>query len=289
MQNTIISKFLNKSIDYLHERIWLTAILTFLYAYALMAMHDPLVNVSIKVMKSMGLDNYNIFISSLSLAALMIFSLLVVHEFLKNKGHKVIKFTYFIVIAVALVLHYFYLLEMNIEIIHAFAYAPLVFLMYSIFRRHAAAIIFTLPIMLIDEYYQYQILYEYVEYWELNDVLLDILGGIALLSLMLIANVKLAPKKLTLTKRPEFYFLIIMMSFFVIATLANVFSIHQIYSGENTIFEMSRLQQIDSGWYIHSYTKAHYYVLNPLQSFFIFSGISIALLFFDSCLQKLDY
>jgi len=281
MKNSYFSIKINQLIDFFHQTKSLTLILILLYSIAILLSHDFLVQISVKVMLSMGLENYNRLISGIAGMSFVSLLLFVVTEYFKNDGNKVSKLLFLFLVISSLLVHYFFLLEMNIEIIHAFAYSPLIFLFFALFKRFSAAIIFSIPIMLIDEYYQYQILYSYVEYWELNDVLLDILGGLFILAILYISNIKVEVPKIPIYFLPEFMLLKTMLIFFVIATVTGFFSIHHNLNESHTIFEMSRIANPDDFWHIHGYTKAKYHILKFLEAAILFTLIGLSLIFFD--------
>jgi hypothetical protein len=281
MKNSFFSNHLNQLLEFLHQRKPLTIFLILVYAAAILISHDFFVQISVKVMLSMGLENYNRLISGIAGISFLTLFIFIVSEFFKNEGNKISKIVFLSTIIISLIFHYFFLLEMNIEIIHAFAYSPLVFLFFCYFKRFAASIIFAIPIMLIDEYYQYQILYTYVEYWELNDVLLDILGGLFGLAILHISNIHLKAPKTPFYFLPEFVFLVATLTLFIILTYTGYFSIHHSLNENHTIFEMSRIENPYQFWHIHTYTKAKYHILSFLEAAIIFSTIGFILIFFD--------
>lgn len=277
---------IQQTVLWLNQHKAITLLLTVLYSVGILFFHDSLVNVSVLVMNKMGLAGYNLFISILALISFLIIALFLVFQLKNSTQHTKLKIVLIIVISVILALHYLFLLEMNIEIIHAFAYAGLVFLLYSLTLRYAAAIIFSLPVMLIDEWYQYIILYpHYVEYWELNDILLDLLGGAFLLIILFISNVKHSIKKV-FYMRSEFILGIILILFFSIAVATCFFATHQSLQCQNTQFVMSKMAHPHTGWHIHGFTQKKYYILSASLSLMLFSVIGVAFLFLDNYLAK---
>jgi hypothetical protein len=284
---TSFSRKLSKAIDFLHERKKLTLALMCLYSFLIIKLHDPLVNASVFVMKRMSIQGYNTFISSLALTALLSLIFILFVQLRKHQNQLQLKLILLVSIISILLLHYIYLLEMNIEIIHAFAYGGLVVLFFAFFKRWAAAVIFSIPVMLIDEWNQYINLYPtYVEYWELNDVLLNILGEIFVLCFLFSLNIFPVKSISSCFKKPEFALLLILILFFTIGTAIGFFATHQIYSTEVTIFNMSRLQNHTSSWHIHGLTKKVYYILSPKESLVLFTIMCSLLLVLDEYLLR---
>ncbi|MBK7149891.1 MAG: VanZ family protein [Bacteroidetes bacterium] len=78
--------------------------------------------------------------------------------------------------------------------IHALEFTWLVFLLFPVANRYSAAICLTLPFMLLDEWYQYILLYpEFNDYFDLNDILMDTYGCGLMMVLLMLLGVKNKP------------------------------------------------------------------------------------------------
>ena len=287
MNNTLLSKKLNDWIQFLNQNKKLTFMLLTIYSFLIIKLHNPLVNVSVFVMKRMSIQGYNTFISSLSFLALVVLLSIFIIQMKKHQEILGIKLALLFGIVSILMIHYVYLLEMNIEIIHAFAYGGLIFLFFAFFKRWTPAVIFSIPIMLLDEWNQYINLYPtYVEYWELNDVILDILGENFVLFFLFSMNIKPDYSKVKWFKRSEFIFGLSLICFFSILTLTGIFAIHQSQARDYTQFVMSRLQNFDVSWHVHGLTKKVYYILNPKEAMGIIVVFCVTLFYLDSTLAK---
>lgn len=287
IHSTSFCRKISNAIDFLHEHKKLTFSLMFLYSFLIIKLHDPLVNASVFVMKRMSIQGYNIFISILALTSLLSLIAVLIVQLKKHQNLLQLKLILLVSIISILLIHYVYLLEMNIEIIHAFAYGGLVVLFFAFFKRWAAAVIFSIPVMLLDEWNQYINLYPtYVEYWELNDVLLNILGEIFVLCFLFSLNIFPNKTNYVWYKKPEFLMFVFLVFSFTLFTTLGFFSTHQIYSTDTTIFNMSRLQNHDVSWHIHGLTKKVYYILTPKESLFLFTVICFLLIVLDEYLLR---
>lgn len=282
----IISQYISKIINWLYSNRLVTLLLILAYSAGIIFLHDSLVNVSVKIMNSMGLNAYNTFISLITAFALAIVSIFILYSVKTAQEFRKAKMLFPVAIVALMAIHYFFLLEMNIEIVHAFAYGGLVFLIYGLTKRYAAAIIWAVPVMLIDEWYQYMVLYpHYVEYWELNDVVLDMLGGTFMLMLIFLAN---APHKISKPYylRSEFLIGGTMVVAFIALVSACVIATHTSTACPQTIFTMSKMAEPHTGWHVHGFTQKTYYILSPAQSIIIVSAISFLLMAFDNFIAK---
>jgi hypothetical protein len=275
-----------KSIRFLHEKPLFTISLLIIYTLSILFLHDTMVNLSVKIMNSMGLSSYNLFITIISSSVALVAGSVLTWLIIKNPSLRKLKISALIAILMALLIHYIFLLEMNVEIIHALAYGGLAFLAYALTKRYGAALVFIVPVMLIDEWYQYKILYpHYVEYWELNDVLLDMLGAGFVLIILFIAE---APhnKSKKITVRPEFWLGLSMIFFFSVAVTFCLFATHETTACHHTIFVMSKIANPEVTWHIHGFTQKKYYILSPEQSIILMTLVSFAFMALDSFLSK---
>ena len=269
-QNTRFSKGVERMMQFLYARKVLTALLISIYSVAILLMHDPLVKVSVFVMKRMSIPGYNLFISLLTLILLSLILGVVIYQLKKHTNQLKIKILLLVFILLWLGLHYVFLLEMNIEIIHAFAYGGLIILFYGYFRSYAAALIFSIPVMLIDEWNQYINLYPtYNQYWELNDVILDSLGEVFVLITFYCLNITKVVINQKWYKTPAFILMIGTIIVFYELIEFSIISTHTMSSTKQTIFIMSRLPHEGTDWYVHQLTKKRYLILSPKDALLV--------------------
>ncbi|MFN8293894.1 MAG: hypothetical protein U0T72_09240 [Chitinophagales bacterium] len=196
-------------------------------------------------------------------------------------------FFLFILLAL-LVLHWLFLFEMNIEIIHALEFGLLALLLYGATCNAGAAVILCLPFMLIDEWVQYSLLYgNYNKYYEFNDLVLDILGaGLAILVLKIIEKER-KTVLLPFWKRNEYRVLFVLLIFFCVLVLSGVLAAHQSQVNTYTIFTLSRIDAPELFWQTHAFTGAKYHILAPLPGAFIMFVLCVLLGCIDySFIQK---
>ena len=162
---------------------------------------------------------------------------------------------------------------MNIEIIHVFEYPALAILLFPITRRFGAAIIFTIPFMLMDEWHQYVVLYPaYVDYFEFNDIMIDIYGcGLAML-LLLLCGVKGESPVKPFWKRAEFVLLFTALLFFAIAVKAGFLAVYEADKSANTWLVLNRIHEPVTFWRKYPNRDVIYHVMQPIEAI---TGISL--------------
>ena len=262
--------------QYLHKHKILSGLLVLAYSLSIIFLHDTFVKVSVVVMNNYSLPVYNVWVRNVfGGLGFLLFIVLLVKSF--RNQQKFLLLFYLLSISVLMGVHASFLFEMNIEIIHAIEYALLALLMYSLTGKYGAAIIFCIPVMLIDEWRQYLVLYPgYTQYFEFNDIVMDILGcGFAMLTLKIfMIEFRDKPIELFYT-RAEFIFLVLLVFSFFILLKTCVFSTHIKYACSNTLIPLSLLENPDSFWQVHSFTKAKYHVLSPVNGMIAITALCL--------------
>lgn len=232
------------------------------YGLAILLLHDWFVKLSIKAMNLYSLPVYNVIVRnfSLSLAAAILFASVV--KSFQNKRFD--SLFILIIFSAFLFLHSILLFEMNIEIIHAVEYGLMAVLIYILTRNAGAAIVLCLPLMLADEWVQYRLLYgNYNQYYEFNDIVLDIIGCGIFLSVFKIFEPKRMAVRSDCINRKEFWFLSCAFLLFLVLIKTGVFAVHQNVVCNHTVFTLSKIQSPENFWHIHAFTGAKYHILSP--------------------------
>jgi hypothetical protein len=238
--------------------------------------HEWFVNLSVKVMNSLTLETYNQLVAAIAATAVVAILVFVVWAVRKKVRVAYSGIVFLLLVLSALVMHFFVLTEMNIEFIHAMEFGVLALLIFPLVGRYGAAAIYALPVMVLDEWYQYQVLFDYVEYFDFNDILLDLLGAGLFLSILK-AFRRESAHGLTVFKRHEFYSLLV---FIAITTLMLASSMVVPYAAdyaENTLLILNDIQEPYGFWREHPLIGSTYHVLEPISG--VITTFSVCLIY----------
>lgn len=261
-------------VNRLEKRRILNLLLVSGYFIFIFLMHVPCAKLSVFVEHHLTLPVYNKVVIAVSLSLLPVYLLLIFRGIKKHTDNRAHKIIYLLLTLSFIILHFNIMFEMNIEIIHVFQYSILAFLIFPLTRRFGAAVCFAIPFMLVDEWNQYINLYPgFVQYFEFNDVILDINGcGLAMITLY-IAGVKGAENMKPLWKRPEFILLV--AELVVIAVLVQVCFV-SLYAADkcpNTWLVLNIVPEAPAFWRKFPGRDVVYHIMQPLEAI-----ISIAVL-----------
>lgn len=259
------------------------ALLVLGYFVFIVFMHNPLVLLSVYIEQHMGIENYNLLIAVVFFSVLAIFIYFLSGRFVAYKANRKLKTVYLIVTLLLLIIHSRFMFDSNIEVIHSFEFTILAFLLFPFTQRFGAAIFFTLPFMLIDEWYQYTLLYPaYNDYFDLNDLLTDTYGcGLTMLALM-ISGIEGSRTTAPIYKRPEFIGLVSGVVLILLLVKTGVVAPYMSDSCANTLLVMNERTAPEPFWRAHPTHHILYHVMNPYEGFALVSLLHLFYLGLDS-------
>jgi len=258
-------------------------LLILLYFVFIYFMHDPIVHLSIWVMNSMSLPVYNKVVKAISILLLILFTVFIGGQIKQYGNNLWLKIMYLLLTIGLIIAHFCTMFEMNIEVIHVFEYPFLTLLIFPLTKRFGAAVLFTIPFMLMDEWHQYIVLYpSYVDYFEFNDVMIDIYGcGLAMVALLVCGVRGQIPVK-PIWKRAEFVSLAVALLALAIAIKTCFFSIYEPDKCSNTWLVLYRVHEPITFWRKFPGRDVVYHVMQPVEAFFAITGLALFYFGLDS-------
>ncbi|MEX2590895.1 MAG: hypothetical protein WD334_11880 [Chitinophagales bacterium] len=267
---------LEKLISFLESRPILNLILILIYTITIVSLHDFMVQQSIAVMNALGLDFYNTIVAYGSLILGVLLIIYVAFKLLNNKNELGKKLFFLGSTLILMFFHFHFMFEMNIEIIHSLQYGILGFLLFPFSRKIGAAVVLSLPIMLLDEWYQYQVLYPgYVEYFEFNDIIMNIFGLTLLCIILWISGVKHNVSATAIYKRWDFKLLLGYITLTTILLISSIIVFFPENQTEQTWLILNQMEERGEFWITHKFSGAVYHVLSPVESFIGMVGLSL--------------
>lgn len=231
-------------------------------------MHDPLVHLSMWVEKMLSLNVYNTVVAVIFLSIMTVLVFFLQKKLREETENRNLKLAYLFITITAILIHSRFMFDSNIEVIHSFEFTFLAFLIFPLTRRFSAAIFFTLPFMLFDEWYQYIILYpQWNDYFDLNDIMMDTYGCGLALTVLMILGVKGASNVKPLWKRPEFISLVSLMVVILIAVKLCFIACYGSEVCSNTLLVMNERMVPEPFYRFHPTHKLWFHVMKPAEAF----------------------
>lgn len=240
-------------------------------------MHHPLVLLSVHLEKLLGGDGYNLVVASAFLAFLGILLFSIYKCSFSKSGA-----FYGSVTLLLLAIHSQFMLDSNIEIIHSLEYVILYFLIFKLVGFYGSALVFTLPFMLIDEWYQLVLLYpDFNDYFDFNDILMDTYGCAIAASYMMFLGVKQSNEAKPYGKRPAFFML---CTIIVAVSLAYVTGILSFFKSDTALIVLNE-NNTEPFWRYHPTHFIYYHAMQPAEGIVAV----LALYFFYLTMDRLRF
>ena len=253
-------------IFWLQTRRLINLVLVLVYFVFLVQMHHPLVLLSMWMEHNLTIETYNVLVAAVFLTLLGLLLFYLSKLFLKYRENRNLKLVYLLTTLLLLIFHSRFMFDSNIEVIHAFEFTFLAFLIFPFTKRFGAAIFFTLPFMLIDEWYQYILLYpQWNDYFDLNDIMTDTYGCALTMLALMIAGVKGNENVKPVWKRPEFIGLIAGLILVLAATQLGYLVSYANEAGSNTLLVMNKSLTGEPFWRAHPTHHILYHVMKPVE------------------------
>ena len=257
---------LHQFIFWLRGRKLLNLFLVFGYFGFIIYMHRPITMLSNWVQQRLSLNIYNLTVQVIYAVFLLLLFIFLIYQFKKYTANISTKLFYFFITIALIIIHSFIMFEMKIEIIHSLEFTLLTFLLFPLVNRFGAAVFFTLPFMLADEWYQYIILDpNWNTYFDFNDVTMDIYGSGLTVIVLSIAGVSSNSKQLPFYKRIEFVSLLALLLCFAIAVKTCVIAFYQTDVCNNTWLLLRETNMPGTFWEKFPNRDVVYHVLKPIE------------------------
>ncbi len=257
---------LHQFIFWLQSRKLINLVLVFAYFFFILFMHDPLVHLSLWVEGNLSLEVYNLLVVFVFLSVLVLLSFFVLKKLATDKRNQKLKLFYLVATLALLITHSRFMFDSNIEVIHAFEFTFLAFLLFPLAKRFGAAVFFTLPFMLIDEWYQYTVLYpQWNDYFDLNDLMTDTYGcGIAMVVVMIL-GVKGNENVPPVWRRPEFISLVCLVVAVLVAVKICFIAPYASDACSNTWLVMNERLIPEPFFRLHPTHNIWFHVMKPVE------------------------
>jgi hypothetical protein len=273
---------IQRAFHWLENHRILNLVLVVAYALFLLFAHDAFVNLSVGVMNSLSLPVFQKVVASI----VVLFTLALVSIgwlIIRNGSVDKRTVSYFSASLLLLVAHFFVLTEMNVEFIHALMYGGLAALLFPLVGRLGGAIVFCLPIMLVDEWYQHVILFpHYTYFFEFNDIILNLVGAGLFVSMLSLLGMRSERTFYPLRKRSEVW-LLLAVAIILVGTMAACIIVP--YSEDacsDTWFVLNKWPEMSEFWYVHPVIGSTFHILKPMEGITLMFLLCVAYLGMDS-------
>jgi len=249
---------------YLSQRPVLNICLVITYYLLVVLPHEVIgIWIAETLDKPFGRDTYNLIILALGVTGCLGYLYFVWNgaRHRPDKGKKT--YLYLLATLALIVLSFNTILVVNVEIIHFIQYALLALLVFPLFSSYQETLFWSTVLGAIDEGYQYLVLApERTNYYDFNDVLIDMVGatlGLILLSAYGVNKAKL----LTFYQRSSFRGFVVITLLVLVALGMGWMTIYPSVDGSMAYFPL--IKKVSTEFWTIIHPNVNFHVVRPLE------------------------
>ncbi len=274
---------MKKLIDWLSKHRLINIQIALIYFLFMVLSHDTATKIADWLKRTLTLQTYNLVITIAVTICLILMMTYIIRVIPEIKAYRK-KLIYPVVSILLMIVAYKFLLVVNIEAIHFFQYALLAILIFPLIKSYGDTVIWATLLGIVDETYQYIILNPAFQYFDFNDIILNLLGaglGVSIMALFVLSDSsELLHRKLF---SPGIITVVLITLLMGILVSLNILKLYPDESPTNNFFSiiLNRAQPSGTFW-TELYGDRVYHILSPREGIIII----LALLFFY---KTLDY
>lgn len=277
-----LTNLVNGVIHWLRARPAVNILFIVLYFLAILFLHAPLAQLSMELEKVISIGIYNRSVEVFYVIFLVVV-IGVVWKFIREHSDNTsLKLSYLSLTILFVIIHSRFMFDSNIEVIHSFEFTFLVFLIFPLVNRFGAAVFFTLPFMLFDEWYQYEIQYPFLDYFDLNDIVMDTYGCGLAMTLLMIIGIKGQEAIKPWWKRAEGISLISLVILVLVAVKVCWIAPYATDYCNNTLLIINERHEAEPFLRFHPFHNTWFHVMKPLEALIAITTVHLFYFGLDS-------
>lgn len=260
-------------VQWLHHRQKTNICLVLLFFLLVVLPHEQVGLFIVHIFKDYSRDTYNLVILIMGLVGLAAYFVPLIKYIYRGK-HRKLKIFYTVSTLIFVIIAFNLLVIVNVEIIHFLQYGLMALLVFPLTLRYGETLYWCTLLGAIDEAYQYFYLAPHrTEYYDFNDVIINLLGaalGLILLRIMDIGQIGVQRKKWIKTA-PAIVTILLSGVVFILWKVGILF-VYPPAGGLNEGFLL--VKKVPPGFWSIIHPNVTYHVIQPLE------GIILLTIFF---------
>jgi len=254
-----------KIIQWLGRNRLIAVLLGIAVYFSIVTFHDEITTVAIRMRNEFGRENYNEFLAYGFLVIFLIFIFIVFYRSFRSP-QKYLNLVLSALIAVLLVLSFRYLMVYNIEAIHFVEYMLVAMLLFPVLRSYGETVFWVTILGILDEIFQYLFLTPNFEYFDFNDITLNLLGaGAGVVMVFILLKNSFEIRRIKWNRSPAILTGSGLLIIFFILLLSGKMTINPSDApGSENWFSLNRAIMPDEFW-TEAYPGRRFHILRPIE------------------------
>ncbi|MCU0371258.1 MAG: VanZ family protein [Bacteroidales bacterium] len=282
---------MNKIIQWLGKNKVLAVLAGFALYLFIVAFHDEVTDLVIKMRNAIGTDTFNKFLAYIFLVILIIVLLILFYQSLKD-GQKLLKISLSVIATSMMVISFRLLMVYNIEAIHFIEYMLVAMIFFPVIRNYGETVFWVTILGMLDELFQYRFLTPDFGYFDFNDVTLNLLGAGTGMVIIFTAGARgLELRRIKWYRSPAFLTGTGLLAIFIILVMLQKISMNPVDTA-GTWYSINRESLPDEFW-TEAYPGRRFHILRPTEGIILMimllTGFSILDLSFKPQRRSKDF
>jgi hypothetical protein len=252
-------------IHWLGKNKLIAVLLAIVVYFCIVSFHDEITTLAIKLRNAIGRDRYNNYLAYGFLVLLLVFLALLFYKSLKGP-HRILKTSLSIIVTALMVVSFRLLMVYSIEAIHFVEYMIVAILLVPVLRSYGETVFWVTLLGILDELFQYRYLTPTFEYFDFNDITLNLIGaGAGVLVVFVFCGNAFDLLQIKWYKSPAILTGLGLLAVFFILLLTGKMTIDppDVTSSENWFF-LNRKTMPDEFW-TTAYPGRVFHILKPFE------------------------
>ena len=275
-------------IRWLSTHRFVAVLLALALYYSVVFYHDDISEYAMVLYYNVGETLYNVYMEY-AFIALLVPTLAILGWLIFRSGHWVFFLSLTLANLLMMWASYRLLVTYNIEFVHYFAYMAIAFVLLPVLRHLGETVVVVTLLGAIDEGYQYLVLNPKFEYYDFNDVLLNLIGaGTGVVTALMLGRGAIELRAMPLYASKAFWLALSVPLGFYLACQAGWAAVGPIENPDGgEVFALFRKAQGDGLWK-EPYVGKFFHVVRPVEGSVLIYGLFLAyFLLHDYALNRL--
>jgi hypothetical protein len=252
-------------IQWLGKNKLIAVLLAIVVYFCIVSFHDEITTLAIKLRNAIGRDRYNDYLAYGFLVLLLVFLALLFYKSLKGP-HRILKTSLSIIVTAMMVVSFRLLMVYSIEAIHFVEYMIVAILLVPVLRSYGETVFWVTLLGILDELFQYRYLTPTFEYFDFNDITLNLIGaGAGVLVVFVFSGSAIELRQIKWYKSPAILTGLGLLAIFLILLLTGKMTIDPLdVTGSENWFSLNRNTMPDDFW-TTAYPGRVFHILKPFE------------------------
>jgi len=263
-----------RSIQWLLKNKLIAVSLAIVVYFSIVTFHDEITQLAIRFRNAFGRDQYNTFLAYGFLFLLVIELVFLFYHSFRSR-QRCLKTALTVVVAAMMVFSFRFLMVYNIEAIHFVEYMLVAMILLPVMKSYGETVFWVTILGILDELFQYRFLTPTFEYFDFNDIILNLIGaGAGIVLVFVISDNVIEIRRIKWYKSPAILTGLGLLIIFFMLLMSGKMTINPLDTpGSENWFSLNRKTMPDDFW-TTAYPGRVFHILKP------FEGIILLILFF---------